>query len=143
MLHRDQRSSSFTGESRAGGAGKTGFEPATSGVTDQHSNQLSYFPLPLQSHQPFPFGNIQKGSTTVETRGSARSGAGLRALSALCWRYATEVDKKKRTTEQGAGSPLEKPTDLPQPVKKEDGPYFYKAGRATTEGFPVPRNRHR
>ena len=25
-------------------AGKTGFEPATSGVTDQHSNQLSYFP---------------------------------------------------------------------------------------------------
>jgi hypothetical protein len=26
-------------------AGKTGFEPATSGVTDQHSNQLSYFPL--------------------------------------------------------------------------------------------------
>ena len=26
-------------------AGKTGFEPATSGVTDQHSNRLSYFPL--------------------------------------------------------------------------------------------------
>lgn len=26
--------------------GKTGFEPATSGVTDQHSNRLSYFPSP-------------------------------------------------------------------------------------------------
>lgn len=24
--------------------GKTGFEPATSGVTNQHSNRLSYFP---------------------------------------------------------------------------------------------------
>ena len=65
-------------------AGKTGFEPATSGVTDQHSNQLSYFPLfnPLQSHLPFPFGNIQKGSTTVETKGSARSGA-PRSISSL------------------------------------------------------------
>ncbi len=26
--------------------GKTGFEPAASGVTDQHSNRLSYFPCP-------------------------------------------------------------------------------------------------
>ena len=28
------------------GAGLTGIEPATSGVTDRHSNQLSYSPLP-------------------------------------------------------------------------------------------------
>lgn len=125
MLHRDQQSCSFTRESRAGGAGKTGFEPATSGVTDQHSNQLSYFPLPLQSHQPFPFGNIQKGSTTVETKGSARSA--LYQLSVGATRL--KLTKANNRTGSGfGGSPLEKPTDLPQPVKKEDWPYFYKAG---------------
>lgn len=31
------------------GTGKTGVEPATSGVTDQHSNRLSYFPSPNNS----------------------------------------------------------------------------------------------
>lgn len=48
MLHRDQQlpvKTKWVGQEEEDRAGKTGFEPATSGVTDQHSNQLSYFPL--------------------------------------------------------------------------------------------------
>ncbi len=33
--------------SQRGWTGLTGLEPATSGVTDRHSNQLSYSPQPL------------------------------------------------------------------------------------------------
>ena len=33
--------------------GLTGFEPATSGVTDRHSNQLSYSPLFANSYTAF------------------------------------------------------------------------------------------
>ena len=35
-------------------AGLTGLEPATSGVTDRHSNQLSYSPNVLMTRQPLP-----------------------------------------------------------------------------------------
>ena len=38
-------------------AGLTGLEPATSGVTDRHSNQLSYSPKPLTERR-----NIDRGS---------------------------------------------------------------------------------
>src|SRR6266496_2084634 len=38
-------------------AGLTGLEPATSGVTDRHSNQLSYSPKPLAERR-----NIDRGS---------------------------------------------------------------------------------
>ena len=37
--------------------GLTGLEPATSGVTDRHSNQLSYSPKPLTERR-----NIDRGS---------------------------------------------------------------------------------
>lgn len=84
-------------------AGKTGFEPATSGVTDQHSNQLSYFPLSsLLSIPKSPTGylchytkvavqqnavrlwySFSLSSTTKETALLATTQTGLRALSAI------------------------------------------------------------
>jgi hypothetical protein len=36
-------------------AGLTGLEPATSGVTDRHSNQLSYSPIPRMLLRVLPF----------------------------------------------------------------------------------------
>lgn len=95
MLHRDQQlpvKTKWVGQEEEDRAGKTGFEPATSGVTDQHSNQLSYFPLSsLLSIPKSPTGylcNYTKvavqqnavrlwysfsfSSTTVERNGSAR-----------------------------------------------------------------------
>lgn len=91
-------------------AGKTGFEPATSGVTDQHSNQLSYFPLSLLLSIPksptgylchYTKGDVQQNAvrlwysfslrgTTKETALLATTQTGLRALSAIdvSWRYA-------------------------------------------------------
>jgi hypothetical protein len=44
-------------------AGLTGLEPAASGVTDRHSNQLSYSPLPYHLHLP-PCINAPTGNRT-------------------------------------------------------------------------------
>ena len=39
-------------EGEGSNAGQTGLEPATSGVTDRHSNQLSYYPLDVGNIAP-------------------------------------------------------------------------------------------
>ncbi len=43
------------GDLRFVSSGQTGLEPATSGVTDRHSNQLSYYPLRVSLKRPGPF----------------------------------------------------------------------------------------
>lgn len=73
-------------------AGKTGFEPATSGVTDQHSNQLSYFPLtPSKVTHRSPLGIYKREY-------DASFFFLLPFFAALClhWRYATSVDKSEQ-----------------------------------------------
>ena len=51
---RNDRSPALAGLAR--GAGATGLEPATSGVTGRRSNQLSYAPVRRTVWQPFPDG---------------------------------------------------------------------------------------
>ena len=61
-------------------AGLTGLEPATSGVTDRHSNQLSYSPKPLAERRNIDraLGQFNGGQkfghlNAFPTWGSARS----------------------------------------------------------------------